>query len=127
MSTTVISARKQNELDRESSRAFLLEVFSKQDRPTVFTILRHVSASGMSRDISLFTVHDGEILNITWHASKVSRANSSLRKRNGYNVVRVSGCGMDMGFHSVYSLSTALFCPNKYDHDSAHKLNQRWL
>lgn len=127
MSTAIISKRKQAELDRESSRAFLLEVFSKQDRPTVFTVLRHVSASGMSRDLSLFTVHDGEILNITWHASKVSSANSSLRERNGFNVVRVSGCGMDMGFHSVYSLSIALFCPNQYDHDSAYKLNQRWL
>jgi hypothetical protein len=127
MSTTIISARKQNELDRESSRAFLLEVFNKQNRPVVWTVLRHVSASGMSRDISLFTVHDGELMNITWHASKVSRANSALKSRNGFNVVRVSGCGMDMGFHSVYSLSMALFCPNQYDHDSAYKLNQRWL
>ena len=127
MSTATISKRKQNELDRESSRAFLLEVFNKQDRPTVFTVLRHVSASGMSRDISHFTIHDGELMNITWHVSKVSSANSSLRERNGFNVVRVNGCGMDIGFHSVYSLSIALFCPNKYDHDSAYKLNQRWL
>jgi hypothetical protein len=38
-----------------------------------------------------------------------------------------SGCGMDMGFHIVNSLSCELFCPDKYDHDSAYALKQEWL
>ena len=59
--------------------------------------------------------------------------------------VRVSGCGMDMGFHLVYALSSALFPegfipaeaghtygrngtdPHERDPDGGYALNQKWL
>ena len=127
MTTATLTKKQELAQERESSRAFLASVFEAQERPTVYTVLRHVSASGMTRDISLFTLYQGRIINITWHASRVSSVCSSLRTSNGFNAIRVGGAGMDMGFHVVYSLSCALFCPDKYDHDSAYKLHQEWL
>jgi hypothetical protein len=74
---------------------------------TVYTILRHVSRSGMSRSISAVVVEDGEPVVIDYlvrHALGLTfdRTNGGLK---------VQGGGMDMGFHVVYSLSYALY-PN---------------
>lgn len=72
----------------------------------VYTIVDHVSRSGMSRRIRCFIVDHsdgGTIRDITWNVSKAlsyTMADGSLR---------VSGCGMDMGFAVVYELSHALY------------------
>jgi hypothetical protein len=93
--------------EREEARRRLLDIFAGQERPTVYTVLRHVSASGNSRDISLFTVRDGELSNITALAAKAMGEN--VKDRNGQWVIRVGGCGMDMGFHIVWNLSYSLY------------------
>ena len=67
---------------------------------TVQTILRHVSRSGMMRHIS--AVFNGQ--DITWHV-----ANLMEDKRADNGGIKCGGCGMDMGFHLVYSLSRTLF------------------
>lgn len=67
---------------------------------TVRTILRHVSRSGMSREVS--PVFDGE--DIGW---LVSRAIGSPIGPHGG--VKMGGCGTDMGFALVYELSYALW------------------
>ena len=94
---------------------------------TVYTILRHCSASGMSRDISLVMVKDGELRNITWYAARAM--GYACKLRDGSNVIRVGGCGMDMGFHLVYGLSRTIFAgnPAREDRDSGYVLNHRWL
>lgn len=81
---------------------------------TVYTILRHRSASGMSRSISCVGIGpdtDGE-RRIFDYDYNVARAlgYSIDRDRAG---VKVSGAGMDMGFHIVYNLSRILF-PDGY-------------
>lgn len=91
------------ELERETARKELLEILKPRD--TVYCILRHVSRSGMQREISLFT--EG-MRNIDWYAARV--LDMRRGKRDG---LVVGGCGMDMGFHLVYNLSRALF-PNGY-------------
>jgi hypothetical protein len=68
---------------------------------TVQTILRHVSRSGMSRSIS--PVIGGE--DVSYLVAPA--VGYSFDRRHGG--VRVSGCGMDAGFHLVYSLSRALY------------------
>jgi len=72
---------------------------------TVYTIIRHVSRSGMTRVIDPYIIEDGEP---RWIGRYVSDALSWSYddKKQG---VRVGGCGMDMGFHLVYTLSIALF------------------
>ena len=76
------------------------------DGSTVYAKVNKVSASGMSRNIGLYLVRkDGSINDISYHASKALE----WGYKDGYNGgVRVSGCGMDMLFHTVYTLSFAM-------------------
>lgn len=70
----------------------------------VYTILRRVSASGMSRDISVCVVENGYIRNLD---ALVSDA-CGIKTADGPGL-RMAGCGVDMGFSLVYSLGRALF------------------
>lgn len=103
-----MTKKQETEKKAQEAQDFLREVFTKQDRPTVWTSLKWVSSSGMSRDITLLTAHEGKILDITWYASHAMQT-GTLKERNGSRVIRVGGAGMDMGFHLVYSLSYVLF------------------
>jgi hypothetical protein len=68
---------------------------------TARTILRHVSASGMTRWISV--VIDGE--DYSWLAARAMGAKLDPK----YGGIKRVGCGMDMGFDLVYSLSRTLY------------------
>jgi hypothetical protein len=85
------------------SRAKLLAILKPGD--TVQCVLRNCSRSGMSRSIDLFVVRGGELQQVTYWASRV--LGDSIDRNNGG--IKVPGCGMDMGFHLVYSLSRVLF------------------
>ena len=87
------------EIERETARKELLEILKPGD--TVYCVLRHVSRSGMQREISLMT--DG-MRNIDWYVERV--LDMRRGKRDG---LVVGGCGMDMGFHVVYNLGYVLF------------------
>ena len=77
---------------------------------TVSTILRSVSRSGMMRRISLVIARNNEVLDITWDAARVFGDPVKQRGRYVQDAgMVVEGCGMDMGFHLVYNLSSALF------------------
>lgn len=71
---------------------------------TVYCELRHVSASGMLRRISLFIVENGKIRSIDYFAAVVM--GDKVSDKGG---IAVSGCGMDMGFHLVYTLGQCLW------------------
>lgn len=87
---------------RDEARATLRE-FLKPGQ-TVYTTLKHVSRSGMQREIGVHSIEDGEV---RWLSGLVARAcGNRLGKRDG---VIMGGCGMDMGFAIVYELSSALF------------------
>jgi hypothetical protein len=71
---------------------------------TVYTVLRHVSRSGMSRTIDLYTFDKkGNKQYLTYNAAK------ALDYRQNDEGLVVGGCGMDMGFLVVYSLSRVLW------------------
>lgn len=93
--------------DLQDSKSYLLSIFAQQEKPVIYSILRHVSASGMSRDISFFTILNNEKLNLTYSIATV--LGEKVRNTNGFNTLRVQGVGMDMGFHVVYSLSSCLY------------------
>ena len=120
--TKTLSKRALKELDRDESIERLRGIFDGDDKPMIYTILRHVSDSGMSRDISLLYVKGKEIYHLNY---SVARAlGDRLVSRNGSDAIRVNGCGMDMGFHLVYNLSSVLF----HGQDRAgYKIAQRWL
>ena len=100
-------------MTRSEAISRLRKLLNKGD--TVYTIIRHVSQSGMSREISMVTVRDGEIVSLDLFV-KIACG----RKIGHKNGIKVKGCGMDMGFVLVSELSEGLFG----DYDA---LNQRWL
>mgnify|MGYP003145067853 CR=1 FL=1 len=73
-----------------------------KDEDTIYTNLKHVSQSGMTRDIQLLFIKDNKPLNLNYYVSK------ALGNRIVNNGVRIGGCGMDMGFALVYNLSRIL-------------------
>jgi hypothetical protein len=102
---------------------------------TVYTVLRHVSRSGMMREISLYVIHKREPMSITWHAARVLK--SSMNKGNSYWALRVGGCGMDMGFYVVNSLSYAIHgykdigqagaIPRRGHYRAGYSIRHEWL
>lgn len=99
--------------ERDEARATLRELVERSQKrrdgsPVIYTFLRHVSKSGMSRDITLKIVDgDGTLRDITYTAALA--IGEKPRDNYGRRVIRVHGCGMDMGFHLVYSVSHALY------------------
>jgi len=72
---------------------------------TIYTSVVQVARSGMSRHIKLYFIRDNAPWEITW---LVGRALGwRVSEKTGGLVV--SGCGMDMCFHTVYSLSSAMY------------------
>lgn len=88
----------------------------------VYTVLKHVSSSGMTRHIDVLVIKDNEPVLLNWYIEKLG----SYKRGKNYNdknadSLRVGGCGMDMGFAVVANLASTLF---KGDYK---QLNQRWL
>mgnify|MGYP003151226716 CR=1 FL=1 len=109
---------------KEQEKQEALETLRKMipEGSTVFTVLRKVSQSGMSRNISLVVFKDDGQRQYTLHpnytASKL--LGWKLVEKWGHSAIRVSGCGMDMGFHLVYTLGQILY-------GDGYKLKQEWL
>lgn len=78
---------------------------------TIRTNVNHVSANGMTRRISCYIVdpRDNDIICIDSYVSDITGYKNS--DKGG---LIVSGCGMDMGFHLVYTLGAMLW-PNGTD------------
>lgn len=129
--------------ERRADQAQAIEKLREWIKPgdTVTTVLLHRSASGMSRTIEPVICVNGEVTGIGWAVARALEWRFD-RERGG---VKVSGCGMDMGFELVYTLARVLF-PDGYvpadagqsygrngsqaterDTDGGYALKQRWL
>jgi len=96
----------------EASRERLLSILKPGD--TVYTILKHVSRSGMSRDICPIAIVNGELVHLGYSVAAL------VGWRCDDQDVKIDGCGMDVGFELVYTLAAALF-------GDGYKLKQRWI
>ena len=99
--------------DLETKDTYGLELLKGLDRgTTIYGLIRSVSASGMTRNISLKVIrgandlHGDTLLDVTYTAAGV--LGDKVKNYHGYNVINVSGAGMDMVFHTVYNLGLAL-------------------
>jgi len=101
--TSPKSRRSFRETERQEAIASLRE--NLRVGMTVYTVLRSVSASGMSRCLDLYYVAHHDINRITWSAAQVLEWTYDRRKE----ALRVNGCGMDMGYHAVHCLGRVLF------------------
>jgi hypothetical protein len=119
---TSIKAQLKGVTDQELSKDTLRLQYFNGDRPTVYTVLRSVSSSGMTRHISLKVAQGDDIYDITYLAAQA--IGDKLHDKQGYNTIKVNGCGMDMGFHLVYNLSSVLFAGEER---AGYKIAQRWL
>ena len=73
---------------------------------TIYAQVKHVSASGMFRRVQLLHAMNGEIIDISYYAAIILDWG---KYTDGYKGgIPVHGCGMDMLFHTVYSLSCAM-------------------
>lgn len=132
--------------EEDKAIAELREMLKPGDK--VWTVLRHVSASGMSRTISPIVLgpsrFGGELrpLHIDYLMAKAFGFKRAKDRRG----LKVGGCGMDMDFSIVYDLSRGLFpdgfdcigkdCPAndhrngedvKHHRDGGYALRQEWL
>jgi len=110
----------------------------RRTRPTIYVFCRHVSNSGMFRLISCYVIRDNKPIYLD-HLIEELGLYKMDKKRDG---LRVSGCGMNMGFAVVYNFSKALF-PNGFryrknehhrngpsatvDGNGGHALKHQWL
>lgn len=81
----------------------------------IYTVLRHVSQSGMQREIDLFYIKDNDLCTLSYSASKL--LGLSYGTHGG---LKVRGVGMDMGFSLVYNLSYAV-------HGDGYSLKHSWI
>lgn len=88
---------------------------------TVYTVMRHVSSSGMFRVIEPVVFGNSDRSNPIYLTRSV--ADAGIFKYNArHDGLELGGCGMDMGFELVYTLSHNLYpkgfeCVGKGDPD----------
>ena len=88
---------------------------------TVYTVLARVSPSGMYRHLKFLIVLDNEIRDITYQVAHI------LGLKLHSDGAGVRGCGLDVGYHSVTSLSSKLYIDLRGNHDPAYALKHTWL
>lgn len=100
----------------QMSEDSLKEVFEKSIKQSgevkIFTVLNHVSSSGMTRYISAYVPVIGD--------DGKPYIRCIARER------RVEGCGMDMGFHLAYSMFMSVYHDDE-SHPYQETLSHSWL
>ena len=122
--------------DIKASREFLLKHLTPGTK--VYTMLRHVSRSGMMRIISPFIIIDNKPYELSWHIDRIGL----FHRKYPNEGLTVYGCGMDMGFHVVYELGRVLYPEgfklakgqygrnrdtSGYDTDGGYALESEWF
>ena len=100
-------------VDKARAEELLKELFPKGS--TAHTTVVHVARSGMSRHIKVFAISGERIQNISNHV-----ADCLGWRYTNKEAVFVGGCGMDMGFHLIYTLSSCLY-------DDGYAIKQSWV
>ena len=114
-----------------------LKGWIEQNNMTVYTIIRHVSSSGMQREISvvipivdiprydnsgdkpiLILSHVKQFVHPSYTIAALTKRTYS--EKNGHNAVVCKGAGMDMGWDLINNLSYALYGNEKV-------IKQEWL
>jgi hypothetical protein len=122
---------KYSKEEKKESLERLKQLIKKGD--VLHTTVRHISKSGMMRYITTRHLQQNNhpdtpisISNYDYHIARVL----DLPEAPNYQGVKVGGCGMDMGFHLVYSLSRSLFKDEpkgEGDRDHGYWIRQEWL
>tara|TARA_Y100001938_G_C7761811_1_gene268944 strand:- start:52 stop:360 length:309 start_codon:yes stop_codon:yes gene_type:complete len=102
-------------MDKKDIKKQLKKLFPKGS--TAFTLVTKVAPSGMSRHILVTgSGRKGHVQNVSWYIAEFL----DYKYKPDTRSVFVGGCGMDMGFHLVYTLSSVLY-------DDGYAIEQQWL
>lgn len=82
----------------------------------LYTQLKHVSKSGMTRHIAVRKIENDYPYDYTYLVAKALDGKISDK----YDGIKREGCGMDMGFDLIYHLSYVLY-------GDGYAIKQRWL
>lgn len=112
---------------------------------TIYTVLRHVSSSGMFRVIDAYVIRKNELVNILAILTDEQKDEllSHYKRDHERSGFRMSGCGMDMGFALVFDVGRICF-PKGFivtdktihrngakngtrDNDGGYALNFNWI
>lgn len=126
--------------DSLEARRELKQLFEELNTHTVFVVQRHVSRSGMQRQLDLYVLpgkkavmsdnyqpYDGQVepRRITYLVAQAIQWSYN----ESWDCLTVNGCGMDMHFHTVYTLSRVLYSGDKTinKHDQGYYLTHRTI
>jgi len=141
-------SKSKSDAERKEAVERLLQAVEPGD--TVYTIARHVSRSGMQREISLVAIDRSAIVLPVKGREAIAELGRNAfttidywaARALGYRIgkhggIVVGGCGMDMGFHLVYNLGRTLWptgTDNPHgrrnghpDSDGGYALKHGWL
>ena len=105
-------------IDKDDAANELREILNRSIKvhKTIYVQQRRVSQSGMSRKLSLYVVTPDGLTNVTWLAAAVF--GEKVHEVDGRNTLNVRGCGIDMHWHTVSSLSRRLYGDERLSHSS---------
>ena len=117
------------------NREEAIEKLKEEIKPnsTLYTQLEHVTKSGMTRFIKVRQIKDDYPYDWTYIVAKAL----DWKYSDKYHAIKVGGCGMDMGFHIIYTLGRTLWpdgTPEPHgkrngepDSCGGYAINHRWL
>jgi hypothetical protein len=89
-----------------------------EEKRVIYCVLRSVSKSGMSRVIDFYTIENDKP---QYLSGLISMALSYRMAKNGGLVV--GGCGMDMGFHVVYTVASVIYGGDR----GGYEIKSEWI
>ena len=102
-------SKKQDQLNSQKELNNILQDINSD---TIYTVLRHVSNSGMQREISVKMIDAGRIIHLDYLVS------TALGMKQGkHNGIVVRGCGMDMGFAIVDNMKRTCNTSKDFRHE----------
>lgn len=106
---------KFNKLDDYDKNLIL---WIKENKPIIYVDFKAVSRSGMLRRVNCFMIKDNEIYWLNHLIEQMTHY-----KKDSDNLLKLFGCGMDMGFKVVSDFSSILFYDLK-ENDYKQLLNR---
>ncbi len=77
----------------QEAHDYLLPIIREAIVPVFSTVLTHVSRSGLKRNVKVFMVVNGEIVNVTWYCAVLG--DFALDRAHG---IRINVYGFDAGY-----------------------------
>lgn len=99
-------------LEQQQAQAELSKILEDINSDTIYTVIRHVSNSGMQREISVKMIDAGRIIHLDWLVGTALGI-----KQGKHNGLVVRGCGMDMGFHLFDNIKRACNTSKQFRHE----------